>query len=433
MKKFVFPDTSIFLYFHSLDQIDLAQVLQSDSIEVVIAPTVLEELERQGWDHPQLGIRKRAQYSLRKARVWLQMTQGLIRPGVEVTLSEAPKAATFKEYNLDIRNRDDLLIAIVLEYSQSHGEGNVLLLTHDVRRQLKAHRYHLQSMDLPAEAMFPHAQPELWEEGAELRPEPTQQPSYAPLIDLRFDNGSRMLDVHSKEEEPLTAEVIAARLDELRVWCQEPLRFRESRAKGGLDEREAASMLANALLIPEQEFARYRHELDAFLQSCDEWLHRRAEMMDSLRRTVRLDFELVNLGSAAAEGLVLILALPRKLRWLETLGNDGMPQEPRMPTLPRTHMELVRDSISELARATVPPLSAGFEQGEVLGSDGWLMEGQELRGLVDLCPQHGSVKLPAAYAMFVDPEAMSTFAISYVINERNSPEPVDGRLLVRVR
>jgi hypothetical protein len=42
------------------------------------------------------------------------------------------------------------------------------------------------------------------------------------------------------------------------------------------------------------------------------------------------------------------------------------------------------------------------------------------------------VKLPPAYAVFIDAEAVSTFAISYVISERNTPEPIDGKLLVRV-
>ena len=86
MKKFLFPDTTIFLYFQSLDQFDLAEVIECDAVELVIAPAVIEDLERQGWDHPRLSTRKRSENSLRTIRTWTEMNDGLVRQGVEVTL-----------------------------------------------------------------------------------------------------------------------------------------------------------------------------------------------------------------------------------------------------------------------------------------------------------------------------------------------------------
>jgi hypothetical protein len=432
MRKFVFPDTSIFLYFQPLEQIDLVDVLQCEAVELVIAPAVIEELERQGWDHPQLSLRKRAEYSLRKIRSWMQTSYGLIRPGVELTLCQGPKPETLREHHLDTRSRDDLLIANVLEYSRVHGEEAVLLLTHDVRRRLKAHRHHLQSVSLPADTMLPQAPVAPRDEEVEQRREVARFPIRAPQVELRFGNGSRMLDVSRREEEPLTAEMITTRLDELAVWYQEPLSFRESKVVPGTSDREATSMLVNAMLIPVTEFERYSRELGAFLAACEEWLKRRAEQMEFINRTARLDFELVNSGNAVAEGLVLTLTLPKRLRWLETLGDNKVPLAPQPPIPPRTHMEIVRESVSDLYRATVPPWSAGLEPAEIPVADSWLIEGQELRGLVDECLNHRAVRLPSVYATFADPEEISNFAISYVISERNSPEPVDGKLLVRV-
>jgi hypothetical protein len=432
MKKFVFPDTSIFLHFHALDQIDLVELLQCDAVELVIAPAVIEELEQQGWDHPRLDVRKRAQYYLRKIRSWIQTGNGLIRPGVELTLCQGPREETFREHHLLTRSRDDLVIANLLEYSQVHGREAVLLLTHDVRRQLKAHRHDLKSITLPADAMLSQPQVAPRDEDADLRRQVARFESRAPQVELRFANGSRMLDVRLQEEDLLTDAMITARLDELRVWCEEPLRFRQSRAMTGIDGREAASMLLNALLVPEEEFERYRHELDAFLQACEAWLRRRAEMMASIRRMVRLDFELVNSGSAVAEGVVLSLILPKKLRWSETLGDDDLPAEPKPPLPPRTHLEIVSQSLEELYRATLRPWAAGLEPVDLSVGDSWLIEGQELRGLVDECLQQRAVKLQPIYAMFLDPEETSNCAISYVINQKNALEPVDGRLLVRL-
>jgi hypothetical protein len=432
MKKFVFADTSIFLHFQPLDQIDLVEILQCDAVELVIPPAVTEELEQQGWDHPSLSIRKRAQYCLRKIRSWLQTSDGLIRPGVEVTFCQGPKEETLREHHLLTRSPDDLIIANVLEYRRVHGREAVVLLTHDVRRQLKAHRHDLESISLPAQTMLPQVQDTARVEVTEPRREHTRYEGRAPRVELRFANGSRMLDVRLREEDLLTDEMIVARLDELRVWCEEPMRFRQIKAMPGVGDREAVSMLTNALLIPEEEYERFDHQLETFLGACEDWLRKRAEMMDSMRRTVRLDFELVNSGNATAEGIVVTLVLPKKLRWLEVLGDGRLPEPPKPPEPPRTHMEIVRESLSELYRSTLPPWSAGLETVEVPLDDTWMVEGQELRGLIDECLDQRAVELQPVYAVFLDPEEMSNFAISYVINQRNAPEPVDGKLLVRI-
>lgn len=429
MKKFVFPDTTVFLYFQPLDQLDLAKVLECDAVELVIAPAVIEDLERQGWDHPRLSIRKRAENSLRSIRTWTEMNDGLVRPGVEVTLCYSPRPATFQEYRLDAHNRDDLIIASVLEYSQIHGEEAVLLLTDDVRRRLKAHRLNLQSTSLPSGSRLPSAEGALQAQAPGAQWDPSRQHIRVPQVELRFDNGSHMLEVRAKEEVWDTADMVAAQFAELRDQYQEPLRLREGKAMTEIDDREAASMLTNAILYPEAEFERYKQEVQAFLGACEEWLQRRAEALSPTRRTVRLDLGLVNSGGAPAEGVVLTLTLPKRLRWLEAPGDDAMPKP---PTPPRTHMEMLNEALSELYDTTVLPWSAGFEPVEISRADSWLVEGRELRGLVDVCLPHRTVKLPPAHAVFIDTQAVSTFAISYVINERNTPEPIDGKLLVRV-
>lgn len=428
MKKFVFPDTTVFLYFQSLDQFDLAEALECDAVELVIAPAVIEDLERQGWDHPRLSTRKRSENSLRTIRTWTEMNDGLVRPGVEVTLCYSPKQTTFQENRLDAHNRDDVLIASVLEYSQIHGTDTVLLLTDDVRRRLKAHRLNLQSISLPPGTRLPPAEGTGRDAEPGSRWEPSRQQRRAPQVELRFDSGSHMLEVRPKDKVLGSADMVAAQLAELRDQFQEPLRLRESRTMPGIDDREAASMLTNAILYPQEEFERYRQEIQVFLGTCEEWLQRRSEALSPTRRTVKLEFGLVNSGSAAAEGVVLTLSLPKRLRWLEGTG-DKVPQPPKPP---RTHMEMMNEAISDLYDTTVLPWSAGFESVNVSKADSWLVEGRELRGLVDVCLPHRTVGLPPAYAAFVDAEAVSTFAISYVINERNTPEPIDGKLLVRV-
>ena len=431
-KKFVFPDTSIFVHFRSLEQIDLVELLQGDSVELVVSPAVLDELDRQGWNHPRLVIRKRAEHGLKRIRSWMDMSDGLIRPGVEMTLCQSPREATFREHQLDPQSQDDLIIANVLEYSEVHGKHSVLLLTHDVRRQLKAHRLHLQSMSLPTELMLPTVVEEPAVDSPDRHGEIVAYQSREPRLEMRFENGSRMLEVMAREEEPLVAELVAERLEELRARCQIPLRFRDTNAIADIDDREAFSMLVNAALIPEEEFVRYARELDTFLTVCEEWLGRRAEVMNRIHHTVRLDFELVNSGSAVATGLVLTLSLPKKLRWRQSLGEDEISEEPRPPHPPRSYMELVRESITELYSTTVPPLSAGLEPVVGLTAEAWSVDGQDLRGLIDECLHHHTVRLPPIYATFVEPDAVSSFAISYVINQRTVVEPVDGKLLVRV-
>jgi hypothetical protein len=210
------------------------------------------------------------------------------------------------------------------------------------------------------------------------------------------------------------------------------MRLREIELEAGLDDREIASMLTNALLIPADEFERYGREVEDYLASCERWLARQAEVAEVLRRTIRLDFEVINTGSELSKGLVLTLTLPKKLKWREALADGTLPELPEAPELPRTHLEIVRRSLADLHRTTVQPWSTGLEPVDRPEADRWLLDGQEARRLVDECLPFRVVKLSPIYATFVEGEEISNFAVSYIINQKLAPEPFDGRLLVRI-
>ena len=131
MKKIVFPDSSIFLHFTPLDEIDLPQLFDCAEVEVLLALVVTEELVRHQWDHPAPELRQRAKETIRRVEKWLE-GQRPIRPGVTAGfLGRRPDSETMERHHLNWQRQDDVLLGTLFEYKQARPGKVVILLTGD--------------------------------------------------------------------------------------------------------------------------------------------------------------------------------------------------------------------------------------------------------------------------------------------------------------
>ena len=60
----IFPDTNLFLHYRPLSEIDWCSLLQSNAVEIEIAPVVTRELEEQKTLNPSRKLRDRAATAL---------------------------------------------------------------------------------------------------------------------------------------------------------------------------------------------------------------------------------------------------------------------------------------------------------------------------------------------------------------------------------
>ena len=76
----IFPDTNLFLHYRPLSEIDWCSLLQSNAVEIEIAPVVTRELEEQKTLNPSRKLRDRAATALTLLHKYLAKPQ--VRDGV---------------------------------------------------------------------------------------------------------------------------------------------------------------------------------------------------------------------------------------------------------------------------------------------------------------------------------------------------------------
>lgn len=66
--NFVLIDTNIFLHYQPVEQINWAEVVGSDTVKLIVAPVVIQELDKHKDQHRLSAIRDRARTALKKVR-----------------------------------------------------------------------------------------------------------------------------------------------------------------------------------------------------------------------------------------------------------------------------------------------------------------------------------------------------------------------------
>ena len=448
MKKIVFPDSSVFLHFSPLDEIDLPQLFDCVEVEVLLALVVTEELVRHQWDHPAPELRQRAKETIKRVEKWLE-GQHPIGPGVTASfLGRRPDSETMERYRLNWQRQDDVLLGTLLEYKQARAGAAVILLTGDSDLALRARSLGIEAAALPGEHNLAEAENALPGENQKLRQE---------LAGFRYRTSSLSLSfVGGKDEVQVT---IAPQLDSLTATMQAQLvavannMRREAAQQQSEDVVEAALDAPDTLAalvaqvapaggrsfldrVAEEEVEQYRREVEAYPEKFERYLRRCLEMINEHRRTIRLDLEMENAGGASAENVLLGLTLPEQLEWHWRPSDRDMPAPPAPPTPPGPEGQVMEGGfhIGEVSSVPSHLLNRGYISGEApAGAFPVISEsGTQLRWELGTYRHHQSRLLEPLYARFRRTDDISNFAISYEIQEKNSSGSVKGRLLVPI-
>ena len=347
MKKFVFPDSSVFLHFASLDEINLPKILGCANVEMLLTQVVTEELVQQQWDHPVPEMRRRAKEALRRLEKSLEGRHD-IGSGVTASfIGRQPGGEIMERYRLNWQNQDDVLLGTLLEYKKARPDKAVILLAGDSDLASRARSLEIEVVEPPDEHILVEVDYALQEKEQNLRQGLTEFRYHIAHLLLSFAGG--------KDEITVT---IAPQLDSLTATMQAQLvvvadKIRREAAQHQADDEVEAklddldtvtALVAQALPtsgrslidgMAEGEAERYRREVEAYPEKYERYLNRCLEMINVHRRTIRLDLELENVGGASAENVILMLTLPEKLEWQWRPNDRDMPAPPA-PTVERS-------------------------------------------------------------------------------------------------
>lgn len=148
---YCFLDTNILHHFQMFDEVNWTEVLNAKQVCLVIAPTVLRELNQHKDDYNNERRRNRARMLLSKLKRLLEpemITDQLpiVRRDVSLMAISQEPSINWIEEHLDPNNADDRLIASILEFSRQRLLESLLLVTNDFLLRLKARDHNIKAL-----------------------------------------------------------------------------------------------------------------------------------------------------------------------------------------------------------------------------------------------------------------------------------------------
>ena len=150
--RIAFVDTNCLLHYQWLAQIEWTKLLTAEAVEIVLAPIVVRELDKQKYSPSR--IRKRAHSVLSNLEKLLQEEgPAELRPGVKLRYEVREPSLDFAAYQLSRESQDDYLLASIIQFIEEQPETEVVLVTSDLGLKLKARSKGIKVLSLPESSL----------------------------------------------------------------------------------------------------------------------------------------------------------------------------------------------------------------------------------------------------------------------------------------
>lgn len=350
----VFLDTNIYLHYQMVDQVNWLDVLQAQSVCIVMPPTTIRELNKVKDASPQPHIRKRAGKVLKRFTELLSKSDSgvvILREGVEILFHPDEPLIDFATHHLSREVQDDQLMASIIAYREEHGGEDVRLVTADagVLMMGKAKRQGIRTVSCPDNLKLQEQPDPEQAKIRELQTELAALKNRLPKLHLEFENSSGKAEFRVMPVADLSQDELAGVMDEVRLkYPKKTVSTPEKRAEKGGGVSLSAIMAASEFLqgdISQEDIVKYNEELDTYFEQYERFLqaHRAYEVMQA--RLIRLNIRLVNAGTAPAEDIDIFMHFPDGFQVLSEDEIPEPPQEPHPPSPPRTAMQKIMDGV----------------------------------------------------------------------------------------
>lgn len=472
---FAFVDTNIFLHFTYFDQIDWPRELGYRSVCLVIAPTVLAELDDFKYDRDSKRRQERSAKVTKHLSAIAEATPAGIPAPIpdrkDVQLLLLAGATDVSSYSGLVPSvKDDQIVASVLSFQERQPdptEAAVLVVSDDVGMRTKCRSRGITAVGLDDRWQLPSEPTKEQMELRRLQNELAALKSRGPQLSLAFSVGSEYSGVVLADlsvVEPLTSEQIAvfvaAEAEAVR-WSppEKPPRHRTQQATklpNGVDLSalvEAAEATASALSqmslafdnsYPKEEIDRYEEDKRKYLDDYAKYLEVLVGLETVKRRSLRLVLTLLNEGTEPAQGVVVQLHVPDGPRVWRDEDQLEVLDPPSRPKKPRTNSQIMFDSLhssigagllASLPNVSVPGLSRiapRFDPDEagprIRPSNSTEVEWSRSKVVHNL-----PLTLTPLLVTFPSALGERSYEILYSIHAENLPTPRHGSLSIAVR
>src|SRR2546428_4398847 len=333
----IFPDTNLFLHYRPLSEIDWCSLLQSNAVEIEIAPVVTRELEEQKTLNPSRKLRDRAATVLTLLHKYLAKPQ--VRDGVTLQfLLKEPTADVAVSRGLNLQLGDDRLIGTLFLYRDDNPNTRCVLVTGDLPLTVKAHHYQIEFLALDETLKLPSEPDPLEKKNKRLEAELLRYKSREPVPAIRFKDGKNhtRFRIVSPSSTPDPEPEIQSKLAAAKEKCQ-PVELKPRREAGTSSAADnplaqIAELMEGFQAMGRQFYDDYNVRVAAYHRAYEKYLRDTLAFKTLATRTIKLSLILENSGTCPAEDIHVLLHFPDGFALYDEKHPPKPPEEPAVPS-----------------------------------------------------------------------------------------------------
>lgn len=418
MKK-IFVDTNIFLHFRFFTDINWLDACQDDKCKIIIAPIVIDELDKLkvGTD----ARSKRARNALQKIEYYSEIQSLEIQSNVEIEIiNTKPKKKTFTRYHLNPDEHDNQLIACIIEYQSCNKDNNVFLCSYDIGPRLRSKQHGIGILKLPDTYLLPDKDSELDKQIKSLVEENKLLKTKVSKPTLQFENEKDFIKIKISEYVVNKTSFINSKIGSIKS------EFPYLKLNEKQDINNPLAPLASFNIISEEQIDRYNSELDEYFSN---YLFYLSSLFDYELKTslsVRIVLLLTNTGNVPCNDVDIYCHFPDGFHLIEEDDLEFPPKEPYPPNIPKSFFENLTRGLN-FSRLSIPtfdnPILPKLGRPSIRKTNSY--EVHFSRDYVKHLTIYPLDTLVAVYNSFTD---IKNYTIDYTIIAGNISEPINGKL-----
>lgn len=414
--KTIFLDSNILLHFKSFIDIDWIKVCEDSKCKIVIAPIVIEELDKIKIGNDDKS--KRARKILTRIENIIENKKTEIRKNVEFeVLQSRPGDETLKLNRLDYRKQDDQLLASIIEYREQHQGDLIYLCSFDIGPRLRSPQYDINVIKLSEDFLLPFKENEIDRHIRELQRENALLKSRIPKPVLLFENEQEFIKVKLAKNNIELAQFIQQNINDIKNKYPY-MEYRETSTINPF------ASLASLTLVSKDQIERYNSDLDLFYSRYAAYLQELYEYEFKSHLSIKINLILTNEGNTPAEEVDVYCHFPDGFDLINEDDLDEPPNKPIPPSTPKSRLEglgsfNIRPFIPDIGRPYLPNLN----KPTIKKTNSY-----DVSFYRKYVKHHTLYPLDTLVAIYKDYDSVINFSMDYTIMAGNIQEPVTGKL-----
>ncbi|MBP7556011.1 MAG: hypothetical protein KA821_07100 [Chitinophagaceae bacterium] len=426
---YVFPDTNIFIHGRYFEEIDWPVLVGSADITLMLAPSVIAELDKHKYS-PTKKVAQRAKKLLPKIEAIILNTANC--KWNVTTILRRPDTGFLERHHLDSKDQDDVLLASILEFKETIGKGDdVILVTKDTGPRLKAISLKIAAQSLPDDYLMPDEPDESEKKMASLQKELEQFRNKIPLVSLEFENGNNFLEIQRPNVPKSEGEFVHEKMQEILMEFL-PLVFQNDDSiilPGG-----KRMFLPLSSSVTRAQVDLYNEELENFYTLYEEYFVKEYQQAYFLLNCCPVSIQIKNTGIVPAEDIDVLMHFPDGF---DIIKEDDIPSAGKKPSPPHKPKHAFDFQVStpsiDLAsllhpvrhQADLSHFNANVGSPSVRKTNSY-----DVNVHIRSVKHNQSEQLDTLWLKYDDMRNAKGFTIDYQIMAANIPQVVTGKLNV---